>query len=75
MGTRAPVAYFVRCVRCGTVPRTDGTFLCAGCKTDPRARREIAEIMRARPDFLSQRRYAITTYGWVGGWGPADRRS
>ena len=59
----------VLCVRCGRRPRAAETYLCEVCLHDPEARREAMEVLRSGGDNMAQRRRAIETYGWAGGWG------
>ena len=57
------------CVRCGRRPREGETFLCRACHDDPALHQELQVIERDARDWESQRRLAIETYGWAGGWG------
>lgn len=57
------------CVRCGRRPRLADLYLCSRCLSDPVTRAEILEAERAGKTYTDQRRYAIETFHWTGGWG------
>jgi len=57
------------CVRCGRRPRAGETYLCPPCLEDPVARAEAAECLRAKGGYVDQRRVAVETFHWAGGWG------
>jgi len=64
-----PLAPSPMCVRCGRHPRAHETFLCVVCLRDPVTRREMIAIERSAQDHQAQRRVAIETFHWAGGWG------
>jgi hypothetical protein len=54
------------CVRCGSRPRWNETFLCQHCYEDPIHNKETAEAIEKAGD--GARAYLVKTFHWAGKW-------
>lgn len=59
--------YVRQCVRCGSRPRREDSFLCITCSADPQQKKEVAEAMaKVDNDMRFARTYLIKTFRWHG---------
>jgi hypothetical protein len=62
------------CVRCGVLPRQQGTFLCEPCAMDPQQGKEVDEAAARTRDedqkinIRAARNYLVGTLHWHGRW-------
>lgn len=56
------------CVRCGSAPRWNDTFLCQRCYEDPIHNKEVAEAYEKAGNGQAARNYLVKTFNWVGKW-------
>ncbi len=58
------------CVRCGSRPRWNDTFLCQRCYEDPIHNKEVHEATEKAGD--KARDYLVKTFHWAGRWSTRD---